>query len=229
VPVRARVSPATRFLGGAAAIWAKELRCEWRSRFSIGASLVFAAATLAVLSFAAGPAAARPEWAAPLLWVAILFSAVAALGHAFAREVDAGTWDLLRQCASPGETLLGKWLAAGTLLGGLSAFLAVAGAVLVAPRVGHPAGVAAMLALGTTGLAIALPLVSALLAHARRHGGLAAALALPLVVPGLFASVSGTRRALEGEWPSAELRVLAGFAGAIAIAGWMLFRYVWDD
>jgi ABC-type transport system involved in cytochrome c biogenesis permease component len=88
---------------------------------------------------------------------------------------------------------------------------------------------AAVLAAGTLALAIGLPLVAALLAQARGHGGLAAALAFPVLVPAVFAAVSGTRRALDGLWPGGELRILLAFAGALAIAGWRLFAFVWED
>jgi heme exporter protein B len=213
----------------AVTVAARELRGEWRARHSLGSSLVFTVAVLAILSFAVGPAARRADLAAALLWMLLLFAATAGLGHAFSREVDAGTWDLLRQNAAPGSVLLGKWAAALGVLAMIEAVALAGGALLVAPRVEHPAGFAAVLALGTMNLAIALPLVSALLAQSRRHGGLAAVLAFPLLVPGLFAAVSGTRRALEGSWPGDELRALFGFAAALAIVGWRLFGYVFDE
>jgi len=214
---------------GAVAVWGKELRGEWRARYSIGSSLLFAAVTLAVLSFAAGPQARRPETAAVLLWTVLLFSATASLSHAFAREVEGGTWDLLRQAAGPGEVLLGKWLAGLSVLGLVEGFILVGGALLVAPSVGHPGGLAAILVAGTVALAVGLPLVAALLAQARSHGGLAAALAFPVLVPAVFAAVSGTRRALEGTWPGGEIRILVAFAAALALAGWRLFDFVWED
>ena len=205
------------------------MRGELRARYSIGASLVFAAVTLAILSYTAGPQAGRPETASVLLWIVLLFSATASLSNSFAREVEGGTWDLLRQVAGPGEVLLGKWLAGATVLALVECLILGGGALLVGPQVRHPAGFAAVLAAGTVTLAVGLPLVAALLAQARSHGGLAAALAFPVLVPGLFAAVSGTRRALEGTWPGAELRVLISFAGVLAIAGWRLFVYVWED
>jgi ABC-type transport system involved in cytochrome c biogenesis permease component len=164
-----------------------------------------------------------------LLWTVLLFSATASLSHTFAREVEGGTWDLLRQAAGPGEVLLGKWLAGATMLALVEIFVLLGGALLVGPRVGHPAGFAAILAAGTLALAVGLPLVAALLAQARSHGGLAAALAFPVLVPAVFAAVSGTRRALEGAWPASELRILVAFALALALVGWLLFDFVWED
>jgi heme exporter protein B len=213
----------------AGAIAGRDLRGEWRARHSIGASLVFTVAVLAIVSFAVGPAARRPDLAAALLWMVLLFAATAGLGHAFAREVDAGTWDLLRQNAAPGPVLLGKWCASLCVLAVIEIVALAGGALLIGPSVGHPAGFVSVLLLGTVNLAVALPLVSALLAQARRHGGLVAVLAFPLLVPGLFAAVAGTRNALEGRWPGDELRALFGFAGALAIFGWLLFVFVMEE
>jgi heme exporter protein B len=213
----------------ALAVWGKEVRAEWRSRYSLGSSVVFAAATMAVLSFAVGPQARRADLGAALLWTVLLFSATASLAHGFAREVEGGTWDLLRQAAGPGEVLLGKWLGGATLLATVEVVILGMGALLIAPAIGHRAGFFAIVALGSLTLAVALPLVAALLAQARRHGGLAAVLAFPLLVPGLFAAVAGTRRALEGQWPASEMRVLVAFTGVLAVAGWRLFEFIWDE
>jgi hypothetical protein len=50
-----------------------------------------------------------------------------------------------------------------------------------------------------------------------------------LVLPGLLASVAGTRRALEGAWPGGEIRILIAFTGVVMVAGWRLFDFVWED
>lgn len=207
----------------------KEIRAEWRSRDALAASVLFAVVTLVVITVSLGPAAARGEAAAALLWIVILFAATAALGQSFGREVDGGTWDLLRQSAPPEAVLAGKWLGALTVLWPLEAFVLLVGWWLSPPVVGHAAGFVAMLVLGGLALALALPLVSALLLRARRHGGLTAALAVPLVLPAVLGAVSGTRRAFAGEWPGGEVRLLAAFAGVLAVTGWLLFEHVFED
>lgn len=207
----------------------KELRTEWRSRYALSASVLFAVVTLVVITISLGPAAARSEASAALLWIVILFAATASLGHSFGREVDGGTWDGLRQNAAPGAVLGGKWLGALALLWSLEAIVLGVGAWLAPPIVGHPGGLVVMLLLGGLALALALPLVSAVLLRSRRHGGLTAALAFPLVLPAVLAAVSGTRRALIGEWPGAEIRLLSAFSGVLALAGWLLFEHLFED
>jgi heme exporter protein B len=210
-------------------VWAKEMKTEWRARYAIGSSVLYALVTLVVLSMSVGPALARSELAASLLWVVLLFSATAGLGHNFAREVEGGTWDLLRQSVNPGPLLLGKWLGAVSLLAGIVLLVLLVGGLLISPVVEHPLGFVVIVVLGSLCLGVTLPLVSALLSHARRHGGLVVALTFPLVLPGLLASVTGTRRAFEGAWPGGELRILVAFTGVVMIVGWRLFDFVWED
>jgi heme exporter protein B len=210
-------------------VWAKEMKTEWRARYAIGSSILFALVTMIVLSMSVGPALARSELAAALLWIVLLFSATAGLGHNFAREVEGGTWDLLRQSVNPGPLLLGKWLGALSLLAGIVILVLVVGNLLMSPVVENGLGFLVVMLLGSLCLGVTLPLVSALLSHARRHGGLVVALTFPLVLPGLLASVAGTRRAFEGAWPGGEIRLLIAFTGVIMIAGWRLFDFVWED
>ena len=207
----------------------KELGVEWRSRYALSASVLFAVVTLVAITVSLGPVAARGEAAAALLWIVLLFAATAALGQSFGREVDGGTWDFLRQNASPGAVLFGKWLGAVAVLLPLEAFVVLLGSWLSPPVVGHPLAFAVILVLGGLCLALALPLVSAVLLRSRRHGGLTVALAFPLVLPGVLASVIGTRRAFAGEWPGGEVRLLFAFTGVLVIAGWLLFEHLFDD
>ena len=207
----------------------KELRIEWRSRYALSASVLFALVTLVAITVSLGPAAARGEAAAALLWIVILFAATAALGDSYGREVDGGTWDFMRQNASPSAVLFGKWLGALAVLLPLEGFVLVLGSWLSPPVVGHALGFAVMLLLGGISLALALPLVSAVLLRSRRHGGLTAALAFPLVLPSVLASVLGTRRAFAGEFPGGEARLLLAFSGVLLIAGWLLFEHLFDD
>ncbi len=210
-------------------VWAKELKTEWRSRYAISASILFALVTLTVISVAVGPGGLRSEMSAALLWIVMLFSATAGLGHNFSSEVESGTWDLIRQSVPPTPLLFGKWLGALSLLIGISAIVLFAGSILMAPVVENGMAFAVIFLLGLICLGVTLPLVSALLAHARRHGGLVAALTFPLVLPGLLASVAGTRKAFEGEWPNAEIRVLIAFTGILILVGWRLFEFIWED
>src|SRR2546425_4350651 len=85
-----------------AAVWAvlrKECLSEWRTRYGLNAALLFAVTTLASVSFAVGRLGDRTDVLAALLWIVILFAALASLSHAFVREVEGHTLTLLRLSA----------------------------------------------------------------------------------------------------------------------------------
>src|SRR5881396_3063287 len=97
----------------AAAVWAvlrKECRSEWRTRYGLNAALLFAVTTLTAVSFAIGRLSNRTDLLAALLWITLLFAALASMSHAFVREVESRTLLLLRLVASPTQIALGKLL-----------------------------------------------------------------------------------------------------------------------
>ena len=99
-----------------AAVWAilrKECRSEWRTRYGLNAALLFAVTTLTSVSFAVGRLSDRTDILAAMLWVVLLFAALASLSHAFVREVEGDTLTLLRLVASP--TAMGTILARGNV------------------------------------------------------------------------------------------------------------------
>src|ERR671931_326603 len=94
----------------AAAVWAilrKESRSEWRTRYGLNAALVFAVTTPTSVSFAVGRLGDRSDVLAGLLWIVILFAALASLSHTFVREVEGHTLTLLRLTASATPIALG--------------------------------------------------------------------------------------------------------------------------
>jgi hypothetical protein len=58
------------------AVWAvflKECRSEWRTRYGVGAALLFALTSLVAVSFAVGRMPDRPDLLAALFWIVMLF------------------------------------------------------------------------------------------------------------------------------------------------------------
>ena len=218
--------------GFPAAVWAilrKECRSEWRTRYGLNAALLFAVTSLTGVSFATGRLTDRADVLSALLWVVLLFAALASLSHAFVREVEGQTLTFLRLVASPTQIALGKLVF--NLL-----FLAVIELVTVplflvlmgAPPV-RWGSFLALLALGSTALAISSTLVGAVISQTRGRGALFAGVSFPLLLPVLAAAVSGTRAQWAGNPVGAELRLLAAYAVALLAVSLLLYDHLWED
>ena len=215
-----------------AAVWAilrKECRSEWRTRYGIHAALLFAVATLSGVSFAVGRLPDRSDLLAALLWVVLLFAALASLAHTFVREVEGRTLTLLRLVAPPTAIALGKLLF--NLL-----FLAVLEAVTVPLfllLMGGPpvrwGPFLLILGLGSLALAATTTLVGAVVSQARGRGALFAAISLPLLMVVLAAGVSGLRAQWDGNPVGAEARILLAYTAVVLGASVLLYDHLWED
>ena len=219
-------------LSSVAAVWAilcKECRSEWRTRYGLNAALLFAVATLSSVSFAVGRLPDRTDLLAALLWIVLLFAALASLAHTFVREVEGHTMTFLRLVASPTAIALGK-------LGFNLLFLAVLEAVSVPlflvlmggppPRWGP---FLLILGLGSLALAATTTLVGAVVSQARGRGALFAAVSLPLLVVVLGAGVSGLKAQWVGGSVVAEARLLAAYAAVVLGVSLLLYDHLWEE
>ena len=215
-----------------AAVWAilrKECRSEWRTRYGLNAALLFALTSLTAVSFAVGRLTDRPDILAALLWVVLLFAALASLSHAFVREVEGRTLTLLRLVAAPTAIAFGKLLF--NLLFLITIELVTVPLFLVlmgAPPPRWPAFVA-VLATGSVALAAAATVVGAIISQTRGRGALFAGAAFPILLPVLAAAVSGTRAQWSGGAVDGELRLLSAYAVALLAISLLLYDHLWED
>jgi len=216
----------------AGAVWAilrKECRSEWRTRYGLNSALLFAVTTLTSISFVVGKIADRTDILAALLWIVLVFAALASLAHTFVREVEGHTMTMLRLIASPTAIALGKLGFNLLFLGVLEAVTVPLFLVLVGGPPLHWGRFLAVLGLGSVALAASATLVGAVIAQTRGRGALFAAVSLPILLPVLAGAVSGTR----GQWNDApigaELRLLAAYAAALLGASLVLYDHLWEE
>ena len=215
-----------------AAVWAvlrKECRTEWRTRYGLNAALLFAVTSLTSVSFAVGRMTDRPDILAALLWVVLLFAALASLSHAFVREVEGRTMTLLRLVAEPTAIAFGKLLFNLLFLMTIEIvtiplFLMLMGA----PPPRWPAFLAVLVS-GSVGLAAAATVVGAVIAQTRGRGALFAGVSFPILLPVLAAAVSGTRAQWNGGSVDGELRLLIAYAAALVAVSLLLYDHLWED
>jgi heme exporter protein B len=215
-----------------AAVWAilrKECRSEWRTRYGLNAALLFAVTSVTATSFAVGRLTDRPGLLAALLWVVLLFAALASLHQTFVREVEGRTLTLLRLSASPTAIALGKLLFNLLFLLLIELVTVPLFLVLMGAPAPRWAAFLAVLGLGSAALAAGATLVGAIVSQTRGRGALFAGVSFPLLLPVLAAAVSGTRAQWSGAPVDAELRLLGAYAAALLGVSLLLYDHLWEE
>jgi heme exporter protein B len=216
----------------ALAVFAKEWRCEFRTRYALNTLGLFAFTTLVVVSVSLGPLGVSVSQGTAvlpvLLWVILLFSAAAGLPRAFVQEEETQTATALRLAATPSALFCGKLLYGLTLTLALEALVTPVFVAMTSLDVKSPGLLAAVLAAGGYGLAAGSTLVAAIIAQARSKGTLFSVLAFPVLLPLLLIAVELTRHAVAGDPADVALLQLLLYDGSVTVAGFMLFPVVWN-
>lgn len=220
------------WLAEAGAVFAKEWRCELRTRYALNTLGLFALTTLVVVTLSLGPLGAqsgeRTTVLPVLLWILLLFAVTAGLPRAFVHEEEMRTADALRLAAEPTALFCGKLAYGLTVVLALEALVTPLYLAMMQLPVASPWLLVAALAAGGFGLAAGGTLVAAIIAQARSSGALFAVLALPVLLPLLVLAVEATRAAVAGDPASVVLRQLLLYDGSVTIAGLLLFPAVWN-
>lgn len=216
-----------------AALVAKDLLIELRSREVAYSTLVFTLLVLVIFNFAFELRVENVQVLAPgVLWVTFIFAAVLALGRLFAAERDRGALEGLLLCpVDRGTIYLAKLISALVLMLAVEAvavpaFIGLFGLNL--PLV--PLGLVAFL--GSLGFASVGTLFSALAAHTRTREGLLPILLFPISVPVVIATVRATTGVVTGDpWDLVLpwLQLLAGFDGLFVGLSYLVFELVVEE
>ncbi|MBD3403883.1 heme ABC transporter permease CcmB [candidate division GN15 bacterium] len=214
------------------AVYAKDIRIEFRNRYATSVVLMFAVTTLAMISFSVGQASLDPQLLAALFWIALFFSAMAGLSAVFVREEESGTALTLRLKADPTAVFLGKLLFNFTLLALVTIVLTPLFFVMTDASTGQIWAFILVLLLGVIGLCSATTLIGAIIARAAFRGALFSVLSFPILIILLLMLVTATTRAL-AEQPIGEmlmeLQGLVAYAVVMLTGSLLLFRFVWRE
>ncbi|HEX5717652.1 MAG TPA: heme exporter protein CcmB [Thermoanaerobaculia bacterium] len=214
------------------AVFVKDWRCEFRTRYALNTLALFALTTMVVMSISLGPLGidrTRGTKVLPvLLWVILLFSVSAGLPRAFIQEEESQTATALRLSATPSALFCGKLLYCLTLVGALELLVTPIFVTLMNLEVISPALLVGTLAAGGYGLAVGSTLVAAIIAQARTKGTLFSVLAFPVLLPLLLLAVELTFNAVAGGGGGVALPQLLLYDASVTVVGLMLFPVVWN-
>jgi heme exporter protein B len=213
----------------------KDALAELRGKHAATSTLFFAAIVLLLFGFALGPDSRRLQEAAPgLLWLAIVFAGLLALGRLHLVETQDAALEQLalypidRRAIYAGKALSG--LAAMLVLG-----IVLLGAVAILYGIdlaGAWPALAATLLLGCIGFAAVGTFYAGVTVRMAAREVMLPLLMLPVIAPLLLAAVKATATALGGD-PFGELgawlQLLAGYDIVMLIAGAGTYGFLLEE
>lgn len=214
------------------AVFAKDLRLEWRTKYALNTILMFGITTLAVVSFSLGQSGLPTKLLAALYWIVVFFSAMAALAQVFVREEESGTALNLRLSAEPNAVYLGKLFFNLALLSTMTGIITALFFIFTDAPTGHVLLFVVVAALGVLSLCAATTLVAAIISKAAVKGALFSVLSFPILLLPLMLLVIAADSVLLGEGLGKILAPIQGLIAYIVVmvtASLMLFRFVWKE
>jgi heme exporter protein B len=224
--------PVSIWVTETAAVFVKDWRCEFRTRYALNTVVLFALTTLVVISIALGPlgaASAAGENVLPvLLWLLLLFAVTAGLPRTFVHEEEIHTSTALRLAATPSALFAGKAAYSLTLVLALEVLVTPLYLGMFQLEVRSLGPFIAALVAGGYGLSVAGTLIASIIAQGRGRGTLFSVLSFPILLPLLLLVIELTRGAVVGDPPGVALQQLLLYDGSVTVAGFMLFPVVWN-
>lgn len=219
---------------GAAIIFAKELRTEFRARELLTTTIVFVLLVIGLFSFTFEPTAVESRRFGPgLLWLAFLFAGSLMLQPSFLREQGNDTLAALRMApVEPFAIFLGKIAANLFFMLLAELFLLPIFAVLynvaVLPVLGP---LVLVLFLGTVGITTVGTVLAAISAHARMRELMLPLLLLPALTPVLIGSAEVTAGLLAEQpvFSKEGLLLLIIFDLVFLTAAWLFAEYLLEE
>jgi heme exporter protein B len=213
----------------------KDALAELRGKHATTSTLFFAAVVLLLFGFALGPDTRRLQEAAPgLLWLAIVFAGLLAVGRLHVVETDDGALEQLalypidRRAIYAGKAISG--LVAMLILG--MVLLGVVAILYGIDLAGAWPALVLTLVLGCIGFAAVGTFYAGVTVRMRAREVMLPLLMLPVIAPLLLAAVKATAAALGGD-PfgelSAWLQLLAGYDIIMIIAAAATYGFLLEE
>ena len=229
------MSGVTRTATVALTIARKDAVAELRGKHATTSTLFFAAVVLLLFGFALGPDTRRLAEAAPgLLWLAIVFAGLLAVGRLHLIETDDGALEQLalypvdRRAIYAGKAVSG--LAAMLILG--IVLLGVVAILYGIDLAGAWPALVLTLVLGCIGFAAVGTFYAGVTVRMRAREVMLPLLMLPVIAPLLLAAVKATAATLAGD-PFGELgawlQLLAGYDLVMLIAGAATYGFLLEE
>jgi heme exporter protein B len=187
------------------AIFAKDIRMEFRGKEALNAAIAFALVILILFSFVIDPTSEElKEFSGGLLWLLFAFSGVLLLNRSFSREQANDTLDvLLGLRVRPAALLLGKALANLVFILLVEVVcLPVFGVLYNIDVFRQPLWLAGTMLFASWAIAVTGTVFAAMTVNLRLRELMLPVIVYPMIVPALAAAIRLTTLALQDQVPS---------------------------
>ena len=213
-------------------IFRKDLKEEFRTRYTINTLFLFSIVTLVAISFSIGPFSISNNIKCTLLWIILFFSSMSSLAQIFIREEETNTANTLKLVVEPINIFIGKLIFNFLLLISLEIVIIPLYSILIDLKIVHHIAFFSILFLGSLGLSIGATFIAAIISKASSKGALFSILSLPVLLPVLITSIQGTKIVLFSDridliYP--EIKILFAYAVIITTASILLFDFIWRE
>jgi len=214
-------------------VWAilyKECICEFRTRYTISALIMFALVTLSSISMNVAGAGLSPGITASLLWVIIFFCAMAGLGKTLIQEQEAGTLFTLHLYARGMAVFIGKLLYNVLLLDCIVVLVLPLFIIFLDLEIHLWLELVTTLFLGIIGMAAVATITALMVTGSQARGSLFTVINFPILLPQFLTAIATTTQILSDNIPDwQEFFFLAGYDISIITVALLLFDYLWYD
>lgn len=207
----------------------KELKQEWRRKFTLQGILLYALAATYVV-YLSLQVLDRPAWNA-LYWVILVFSAVSAIAKSFLQE-GRGSMLYLHQMVHPTSLLIAKIIYNSLLMVFIAVVVWMVYSILLGQQAEHTAWFLLAVVLGSATFSALLTMVSAISSKTGNGHLIMPVLSVPLLIPLLLVAVKASKTAVDGLDVSLlynDLLVMIVFYAMIVLLGYVLYPWLWKE
>lgn len=209
-------------------VFAKELLCEFRTRYAFSTLIMFALITLSSVSMTVGGVRLSAEISGVLLWIILFFCSMAGLSRVFVEEEESGTFFTLRIYLFSQAIILGKMLFNTILLLSLSIFIIPLFIMFLNAEIALWGSLLIVLLLGNIGIAATATLTAAMVSKAEGRQSLFTVLTFPVLLPQILSVVHATVKLFSKSAPAYnDLMFMACYDMVIIAAAYIFFDYLW--
>jgi heme exporter protein B len=215
------------------AILIKDIKSEFRNRYSLNSLIMFVIITLSIILFAIGLENISGYVMTGLLWIVIFFASTSGLSRTFVSEEERGTSTALKLFASPGTIYFGKLLFNIILMLCLSIFVSFCYFIFMKDFIIKNHLIFWLtIVLGSIGLSSASTIIAAIVSKANNKGTLYPVLSFPILLPLLLVVIGLTKSAIDGDMISSvinEFVMIISYSVILITASYLLFDLIWKD